>query len=100
MYDKDILLWTMSYFAIFVLYTHTHFLITSKFYRVTSVRTNMSNPVAIYCQEQVCGRFFTGMMGSKEPADGMGTRLFVCCVGSGLCDGLITCLGETYWFCV
>ena len=24
----------------------------------------------------------------------------VCCVGSGLCEGLITCLEETYWMCV
>ena len=24
----------------------------------------------------------------------------MCCVGSGLCDELITCSGESYWFCV
>ena len=26
--------------------------------------------------------------------------LVVCCVGSGLCDGLMTRSGESYWLCV
>jgi hypothetical protein len=25
---------------------------------------------------------------------------FVCCVGSGLCDELITRTGESYWLCL
>ena len=41
----------------------------------------------------VCGHSVAGIMG-LNPAEDMDVHL-VCCVGSSLCDGLITHSGET-----
>jgi hypothetical protein len=50
---------------------------------------------------QVCIQLIIGIAGSN-PAEGMDIRLLfvVCFVGSGVCDGLITCPEESYRVCV
>jgi hypothetical protein len=52
--------------------------------------------VAVRSKAQVCSRSIAGIAGSK-PTDGM---MFVCCVGNGFCDGLITHSEESYQVCV
>ena len=48
----------------------------------------MLQPIPVRSRAQVCGRVLVGIAGSN-PAGGMEICPFVCCVGSGLCDGLI-----------
>ena len=57
--------------------------------------------VAVRCDVQLCGRLIAGTAG-LSPAEGMDVCLVfvVCCVGSGLCDGLITRSEESYRVCV
>jgi hypothetical protein len=58
-------------------------------------------PVAVRSTAQVCGRLIAGIAGSN-PAEGMDVLLllFVCFVGNGLCDGLITRAEEAYRVCM
>jgi len=58
----------------------------------------LSIPVAMRSKAHVCSRLFVGIAGSNS-AKGMecSSRAFVvCCVGSGLCDGLIIHSEESY----
>ena len=57
--------------------------------------------MVVRCKAQVCSRLVAGIVGSN-PAEGTDVRLmcFLCVVGSGLCDGLITRSEECYQVCV
>ena len=77
-------------------------------YDLSSVAINSSDqtvseqtPVPVLSREQFCSHSNVGIAGSN-PAEGMDIRpLFVaCCVGSGVCDGLITRPEESYRVCV
>jgi len=60
----------------------------------------MPIPLAVRCKAYVRTCSTAGIAGS-EPADGMDIRLFcLCCVGSGLCDEMITRSEESYMVCV
>jgi hypothetical protein len=53
-------------------------------------------PVAVRSKTYLCSRLIAGIAGSN-PTEGMEVRpLCLCCVGSGLCDGLTTRSQETY----
>jgi hypothetical protein len=54
-------------------------------------------PGAVRSNPQVCGRLTDGIA-DANPAEGMEVPLFlvVCCVGSGLCNRLITRSEESY----
>jgi hypothetical protein len=51
--------------------------------------------VALRSRAYICSRLIAEMAGSN-PAEGVDIRVCVCCVGSGLCDGLITSSEESY----
>jgi len=58
--------------------------------------------MALLSMAWVCSRWIARIVGSNT-AEGMDVRLlcyFVCCVGRGLCDGLITCSEERESVCV
>jgi hypothetical protein len=57
--------------------------------------------VATRSKAHVCSRLIAGIVCSNL-VEGMDFRLLfvVCCVGSGLCDGLITCSEKSYRVCV
>jgi hypothetical protein len=57
--------------------------------------------VAVRFKASVCCRLIAGIAGLK-PAEGTDVHLsyLLCCVGSGLCDGLIPRVEESYSVCV
>ena len=61
----------------------------------------MVSPLTERCKASACILFFGGIAGSST-AEGMNFRIlfFVCFVGRGLCDGLITRSGDSYSVCV
>jgi hypothetical protein len=61
----------------------------------------VSIPVTVQSKASVCGRLIAGIPGSN-PSESMDVcpLSLLCCVGSGLCDELITCSGESYRVCV
>ena len=58
-------------------------------------------PVALRSEPSVCSRRIAVISGSN-PAECMDIHLlcWLCCVGSGMCDGLITRTQESYRLCV
>lgn len=62
------------------------------FYKVKALKWLI--PMAALSKTKVCDHSFAGIAGSS-PARGMDVCL-LCCVGKGLCDGLITRPGEPY----
>jgi len=62
------------------------------------VKQTEPNPVAVRCEAWVLNAGIT----DSNPAESMNVRLvfFVCGVGSGLFDGLITRSEESHWVCV
>ena len=62
--------------------------------------TNSPIPVAVQSETYACSRSIAAIAGSS-PAESIDVRVFVACrVGSGLCDGLVSCSVETYRVCV
>ena len=56
--------------------------------------------VAVWSKAQICSRLISGIAG-LNPADVcFFLVIVVCCVGSGLCDVLITHSEGCYWVCV
>jgi uncharacterized protein YsxB (DUF464 family) len=55
--------------------------------------------VAVRSKAQVCYRLMAGIAGSN-PTEGMDVLVCVCCLGSSLCEGLITRSEEPYGVCV
>jgi hypothetical protein len=46
-------------------------------------------------------RLLIAVFAGSNPSENMDVHVFVvCCAGSGLCDGLITCSEEYYCLCV
>ena len=68
----------------------------------SKVDKNLTNPGGRAPETSVCDRSITGIM-SSNPAAGHGCSslvFVVCCLGSGLCVGLITRSEVSYRMCV
>jgi hypothetical protein len=61
----------------------------------------MPVPVAVRSKALVTDSLTVGIECSNpaELIDVRSSVVFVCCIGSGLCDGLITHPEESYWVC-
>jgi len=62
-----------------------------------NIQKKNTDPVAMRAKAYVCSRSVGGVAGSN-PAEVMDVRL-LCCVGSGLYDGLITRSEECVFVC-